>query len=717
MKVLVLDYETYYSDDYTLSRMTTEEYVRDPRFEIIGVAFGYLGEQPRWYSGTLEYIRSVLAQLPWHDIICVGHNMSAFDALILTEVCGVRPAYYGCTLQLARRVHGGKTPDGKVISNALGSLARMYALPLDKGDEVVHAKGKRLADFTPWQLDAYGKYCIKDVQLCGMLWQKLSVLFPMSELKLASLVTKMWAEPRLVLDTPLLDAMRTELLERKAALLADVADMLGINRQLPEVERLAATQKVLRSDAKFASLLKHLNVDIPMKPSPKKRDAEGKALQVYAFAKTDEGMTNLAEYEEQDDAVNLMVQTLATARLGTKSTQAEGRVERFLGISKRGKLPVPYAYGKSHCDRLAGSQSINLQNMNRIKGVTPKTPNGSLIMTDGGWSRLAKRKLGVDRNGRPMVVAVMDAEGRVWNTDPAVKDPGVQAHVIGLRDTIMAPPGYRLVVADSSNIELRTCHHLCGQEDSIALLRAGGDLYCDFATSFYGRLITKLDEAERQHGKTAELQLQFQSGPDAFRRAARIMSGVKLTEAEAKATVDIYRARRQKIVQKWKDAQKFIPLMAKGGGFYLDQWGHCFIEHNAIRLPNGMRMQYHNLRQEELLNFDGIPELTWVYDDKEDRKLKKLYGGKIVQNSVQALARNVVFEQKLLIEKELGSYERYGEGIVMSTHDEPAAIVREDRADEALKLMLEIMHQSPAWWPSLPVKAEGGHGVRYSEAK
>lgn len=709
MKPFVIDFETYYADDYTLSKMTAEEYIRDPRFEIIGVAYGYLGAQPTWISGTLEYIKTTLALLPWHELVCIGHNMSGFDSLILTEVCGVRPAFYGCTMQLARRLHGGKTADGKAISNALGSLAKMYNLPMDKGDEVVHAKGKRLADFTPWQLNAYGNYCIKDVVLCGMLWQKLSPQFPMSELKLASLVTKMWAEPRLVLDTPLLDAMRTELLERKAALLGNVADMLNIDRNMTEVDRLAATQKVLRSDAKFADLLRQLNVDIPMKNSPKKRDAEGRALRVYAFAKTDEGMTDLAEYEEQDDETNLMVQTLATARLGTKSTQAEGRVERFLGISRRGKLPVPYAYGKSHCDRLAGAMSINMQNMNRIKGITPKTPNGSLIMTPGGWSNLYKRKLGVDKNGKPCVELVMDVQERVWK--------GKDCHVIGLRDTIMAPPGYRLVVADSSNIELRTCHHLCGEEESIALLRAGGDLYCDFATSFYGRTITKDDEAERQHGKVAELQLQFQSGPEAFRRAARIMSGVKLTETEAKTTVDIYRARRQRIVQKWKDAQKFIPLMAKGGGFYLDQWGHCFIEHNAIRLPNGMRMEYHNLRQEELLNFDGIPELTWVYDDKEERKRKKLYGGKVVQNCVQALARNIVFEQKLLIEKELGSYERYGEGIVMSTHDEPAAIVREDRAEEALKLMLEIMHQSPAWWPTLPVKAEGSHGSRYSSCK
>jgi hypothetical protein len=141
------------------------------------------------------------------------------------------------------------------------------------------------------------------------------------------------------------------------------------------------------------------------------------------------------------------------------------------------------------------------------------------------------------------------------------------------------------------------------------------------------------------------------------------------------------------------------------------------VEHNAVRLPNGIRMQYHNLRQELLMNYDGLEELTWVYDDKEDRKMKKIYGGKFVQNCTQALARIIVFEQKARIERRIGSYERHGEGVVLSTHDEVGALVREDRAEETLALMLEEMSQSPKWWPYIPVKAEGAIGQRYSEAK
>lgn len=713
MRFLSLDFETLYctKSGYTLSKMTAEEYIRDPRFEIIGVSFCYLGERPQWYSGDLAHIKSVLQQLPWHDIFVVGHNLSQFDALILTEVCGVRPAAYGCTLQLARCLHGSKTEDGKNLSNALGALAKTYQReitslhggPLFKGDEVVKADGKRRLDFTAAELAAYGRYCCDDTYLTGYLWRVLSAKLPKSELFIAHLVTKMWAEPRLVLDTELLAAMKVELAERKRELLTRVADTMGVGATMAEDERLYHTQKLLRSDAKFAELLTQFDVEIPTKLSPKRRDAEGKAMRVYAFSKTDEGMTNLLEYEDgEDDATNEAVQALAAARLGSKSTIAESRVDRLLGISRRGPLPVPLEYGKTLTHRLSGGGKINLQNLNQLKSITKRTPNGALIMTPAGWSRLAKRA--------PDMSQILDAHGRVWNTG--------DCHIVGLRDVIMAPPGYRLVVADLSNIELRMCHYLCGEEDTMRLLRAGADLYCSFSTKFYGREITKADKKERQHGKVAMLQLQFQSGAESFRRAARIMAGVRLNEVEAQSTVDVYRATYTGIRDMWYRGQRAIPRCAAGGGFWLDDRGLVYVEHNALRLPNGMRLQYHNLRQQELVGFDGLPELVWGYDDKETRSFKKTYGGVFAaQGPTQALSRNVVMEHTAVIEKKYGRYDRAGCGVVHSVHDEILCLVPEDEADDCLQFMLDVMHTSPTWAPDLPLAAEGSHGVRYSECK
>lgn len=713
MRFLSLDFETFYDSKsgYTLSKITAEEYVRSPQFEIIGVSFCYLGERPQWYSGDLAYIRSVLQQLPWHDIFVVGHNMSQFDALILNEVCGCRPAAYGCTLQLARCLHGSKTEDGKNLSNALGALAKLYqreiaelhGAPLFKGDEVVKADGKRRCDFTPAELAAYGRYCCDDTYLTGYLWRVLSSKLPKSELFIAHLVTKMWAEPRLLLDTELLAAMKVELAERKADLLNKVADLMGVGSTMSAEERLYHTQKLLRSDAKFAELLTQYEVDIPTKLSPKRRDAEGKAMRVYAFSKTDEGMTHLLEYDEgEDDATNEAVQALAAARLGSKSTIAESRVDRLLGISQRGRLPVPLEYGKTLTHRLSGGGKINLQNLNQLKGITKKTPNGALVMTPSGWSRLTKRA--------PDMSQILDAHGRVWATG--------DCHVVGLRDVIMAPPGYRLVVADLSNIELRVAHALCGEQDTIAALRNGEDLYCRFSSRFYNRTITKADKKERQHGKVAMLQLQYQAGAESFRKAARIMAGVRLNEIEAQATVDVYRATYTGIKEMWYRGQRAIPRCAAGGGFYLDDNGWVYVEHNALRLPNGMRLQYHNLRQQEMVGFDGTPEMVWGFDDKETRGFKRTYGGVFgVQGPTQALARNVVMEHTAIIEKKYGRYDRAGSGVVHSVHDEILCLVPEDEADECLRYMLDVMHTPPAWAPDLPLAAEGSHGVRYSACK
>jgi hypothetical protein len=713
MKLLPFDAESFYCSKtgYTLSKMTAEEYIRDERFELIGFSYAPLGQRPVWYTGTLEYLRSVAQSIDWSDVFVIGHNLSMFDSLILTEVLGVHPAAFGCTLQLARCLHGGKTPDGKNISNALGALAKMYQREIEqilgrslfKGDEVIKADGMRRLDFTPTGLAAYGRYCNDDTELAGALWQVLSPKFPKSELFLASTVTKMWAEPRLVLDGPLLAAMGIEIAERKAALLGQVADMLGVGTTMDQAERMFHTQKLLRSDAKFAELLQQYDVDVPMKRSPKKRDAEGRAMEVFAFAKTDEAMTNLLEYDEcEDETFNEAVQSLAAARLGTKSTMAESRVARLHGISIRGPLTVPLEYGKTLTDRLAGGGKLNMQNLNQTKPITKRTPNGSLIMTPAGWSRLFKRA--------PDMSQVMDTERRVWATQ--------DCHVVGLRDTIMAPPGYKLVVADLSNIELRMCHYLCGENDTMDALRRGEDLYCNFASRFFGREVTKADKKERQHGKVAMLQLQFQSGAEAFRRAARMMAGVRLTEMEAQATVDIYRATYPNIKQSWYTGQKAIPNCAAGGGFYLDQRGLCFVEHNAIRRPNGMRLQYHNLRQEELLGFDGLPETSWVYDDKQTRKMTKTYGGKFgTQGPTQALSRDVIVEHQNKIERALVASGDPREGVTLVVHDEVVSCVREDRAEWALAMSLEIMHQAPKWCADLPLAAEGDIGQRYAEAK
>lgn len=708
---LTLDFETYYTDkangEYSLTWLTPEQYLRDPRYETIGFSLKWGDNPSQYFTGPHEYLLSVLQSIDWSRVMVIGHNNSEFDSLILTEKFGVRPRAYACTLQMARALHAGKQ------ANSLAALCKLYGLP-DKGDEVVRAVNKRRADFSPWEMKEYGAYCgntavdarLGDTDLCWALFKILAPQIPRNEMQLAHLSTKMFAEPKLALDLPLLLEISKDMAVRKEQLLMRVASLLGVAADLPVVERIAQVQKLLRSDEVLASVLRdQYDIVPPRKLSPKRKDANGNPLEVYAFAKTDEGMAELLDYEDDTDPQGAEdIQALAAARLGVKSTLAESRVGRFVGIAGRGMLPVPLAYGKTHTHRLAGSQKINMQNLSGSKGVHGRTQQGTLIWTPGGIGRLHQTRKD------PAGDQLMTHDGKVFE----VKD----CHVVGLRDTIIAPPGKKIVVADSSQIELRVCHLLAGQMDTVAELRQGVDVYSSFASTIYNRPITKADKRERQHGKVGMLQLQYQSGGRSFRNAARIMGGVRLTEDEAQGTVDVYRARFTEVRKFWRTCQLAIPKLAGGGAGYLDQWGLCKIDSGRISMAGRPPLVYHNLREELLEGFNGgDPELQWVYDDKELRRMKKIYGGSVTENLCQWLARHVVFDQMLECERRWGQYGRDGVGVALTVHDEIVLVVDEDDAEDCLAFCLGVMSQPPVWWKELPVAAEGGIGQRYSEAK
>lgn len=357
---ITIDFETYYTDKaggYSLSYMTAEEYIRDPRFEIIGVSLKFGDAPSSYYTGDLPHIKQVLQSIDWSNAMAIGHNESEFDSLIMTEVVGIRPRIYVCTLQMARALHAGKQ------AKSLDALCQLYGLA-PKGQQVKHYINMRRADFTPHQMADYGLYCGNkavtgvdgDTDLCWELFKIMVPQLPQKELQLASLCTKMFAEPKLALDLPLLKALQDDMAVRKGELLTKVATILQVPEHLPPQERVAQVQSLLRKDAILADVLRNqYDVEPPTKLSPKRKNPDGTPMQVYAFAKTDEGMEELLNFEDPDDPVGSEeIQALAAARLGVKSTLAESRVARFVGIAERGHLPVPLAYGKTHTHRLAG---------------------------------------------------------------------------------------------------------------------------------------------------------------------------------------------------------------------------------------------------------------------------------------------------------------------------------------------------------------------------
>jgi len=327
MDLITIDFETYYDKDFSLSKLTTEEYIRDKRFEVIGVAIKVNNNPTEWASGDHDEIRNYLQQFDWANSMLVAHN-NMFDGAILNWVFNVRPRAYTDTVCIARALHGVQ------VSASLKAVAERYGIGA-KGTEVQQAIGKRRKDFRPDELDAYGDYCVNDVELTYKLFCIMGKQFPKKELKLIDTTLRMFIDPVLRIRSALLDSHLTQIRSHKEELL----------------RASGLTKDTLMSNDKFAQALKDIGVEPPTKTSP----TTGK--ETYAFAKTDKGFKDLFTHE------NPKVQAMAEARLGNKSTLEETRTLRFLDIAKRGALPVPIKYYTAHTGRWGGDDKINMQNL------------------------------------------------------------------------------------------------------------------------------------------------------------------------------------------------------------------------------------------------------------------------------------------------------------------------------------------------------------------
>lgn len=609
MRSVVVDFETYYGDDYTLSKMTTEAYVRDPRFETILCGFKVGKNRGYWVDGC--DVQKELSKLALHGCAVIAHH-AHFDGLILNYHYGIRPDFWIDTLSMARAVHGTKG------GNSLAKLGERHGIG-SKGHEVVLAKGKRRADFTDSELRAYGEYCVNDCELEYALAKILGKHFSNSELNLIDSFIRMFTEPVL--------RVRTETLEQY------IADL-----RTAMTERLilsGATMEDLRSNDKFAAALEFLGIEPPLKISK----TTGKWT--YAFAKTDDAMQQLAEHEDE------AVQALVAARLGAKSTINETRALRLIDMASRGNACVYLNYyGAGVTGRASGGDKLNWQNFTR---------------------------------GSP------------------------------LRMAIYAPAGEVCVVGDSSNIESRILDWLAGQDDVVEAYRLydagkGPDIYCVMAQKIYGRLITKADNpSERQMGKTTKLGLGYGMGAPKFVFAAKAQAKVILAKDEAERIVTIYRQTHGEVVKFWRRCEEALALIAAGkAGVKVDHRGIITTTKNGLLLPNGLEIKYPDLKRTE--KSEGWGE-EWTYFDGKTRQ--KIYGGKVCENIVQALARIVVMEQCQMVQYPLR----------LSVHDEGVWTVPKAEA-EAAKAEVEAALRTPLeWCLDLPLNCEVGYHQSYGKAK
>ena len=665
-RLVALDFETYYDQDYTLSKLSTSEYIRDQRFkaQMLGIKVG----NGKTRIIPAAKIRAELGKINWatHSLLC--HN-TQFDGFILSHHYGIHPAYLYDSLSMARGLHSND------IGAGLDEVSVFYG-----GGGKIEGSLEKTKGVLNWDKKLFAEaaiYCANDVDEMVRVFKLMLPKMPADEMDLIDLTCRMFCSPVLKVDIPRVEKELERELARREVLMYDAvtpADwedaklLKGKEKELEGKERdMLIIKRVIGSNEKFADLLRAVGVEPPMKISPawmklgkeERESPEGEARKyAYAFAKDDIKFTDLPNMVEdwgfdlEDPAqVKLMVakqerlQALVDVRIAVKSTTNVTRAERFLTAGKDGmSLPVGYAYYRAHTGRWGGQNKMNMQNLTR-----------------GGELRLS----------------------------------------------IMAPKGHQIAVQDSGQIECRVNGWLWGQDDLMQAFRdadrgIGRDAYCNFADHVYGRTITKADKVERFVGKVCVLGLGFQMGPAklqiTFAKGALGGPPVHFPLEQCKVIVNTYRMKNNKIQAGWKICQNIIEDMAAGreGSYGPLNW-----EANTIWLPNGMALKYPDLKKS--MGDKGWEE--WTYQAKDQRK--KIYGGLLCENIVQALARIIVAWQMLQISRKYR--------VVMTTHDEVVAMPKTAQAEACIKFMAKWMSTAPAWCSDIPLNCEGGYDVRYSK--
>ena len=354
--IVTVDLETYYSSDYSLSKMTEIDYILDPRFEFICCSVK-VDDQPVQRAWGQAAIEALLRPLPWPRVALLAHN-NRFDGAILAWRLGLVPALYLDTLSMARAL-----THAKIGRSSLAKVSEYLGLPA-KGDEVVRAMGKRLADFTPEEAERYMTYCDRDTDNCKAIFDRFRQPFPTSELAVVDWNLRMFIQPQVYLNA-----------DRLAVHLHQVrADKEAAFGRLAHIDRA-----VFSSNQKFAALLESLGVEVPQKKSP----TTGNWMP--ALAKNDVAFKEL----QADETLPPDAQAAIAIRLSAKSTIEETRTERMLGLSLRewgggvrGLAPVPLKYYAAHTGRSGGDGGFNWQNLQRASPLRAavEPPPGHVIL-------------------------------------------------------------------------------------------------------------------------------------------------------------------------------------------------------------------------------------------------------------------------------------------------------------------------------------------------
>lgn len=641
MKIITIDFETYWSQTYSLSKLSPLEYVLGDEFELISCAFKVDGGQTEVLFGEAA-ITARFAELDVGDNALLSHNQE-FDAYVVSYRLKLRPKLWLDTLAMARAVHA------KELRLGLGFLVEHYGIGKKNNAVLLQTRGKRLADFTRQEIADMTVYNAEDADQCYELFHKLRPHFTTGELWQIDSLIRARTEPAFVLDKHLLQHTLAAERKQKRDSLLELGRILELDKVEPDDEKLAEFIRAeMASAPRFSKLLEARGVETPLKPSPTNPEKT-----VPALAKTDQAFLDL---QEHDDPV---VATAARTRLAIKSTLLETRIEKLLTAAElaEGLVPIPLRYCGADTTGRDSGEEYNPQNFPRINKKKPK---------------------------------LSDA----------------------LRRGLRAPPGYVVMVADQSGIELRVNHTLWKVPSSMELWKMNpvADLYRSFASAQFGIPPEQVDDQQRQLAKVENLGLGYGAGALTFQRVAKTLGGLELTLHQAIESVQFWRSYYHQIPAGWKTCGRALFSMRSGERIPIDPWGLCHTVKEGIELPSGRLIRYPGLRQEMVKDRrTGEERKTWMYGFGRHKAF--LTGPKVDENIVQALSRDSVFDVALAF------YKLTGYRFKLRVHDELVYVVPESEAEELLAALQGLLRQPPAWWPELVTWSEGGFAATYGEAK
>ena len=643
MRLLTLDVESFYSQDFSLRKITVPEYILSPQWETLCLGIKFDDAPAEIIDGPA--VQAFFDSVNPKNTITISHN-SLFDACVFAWRYGFVPSCMIDTMGLARMLRGHIL---KGVS--LETVAEYFHLP-PKGHTIAQVKGMHRADIMgqPELWQNFKSYCAHDVDLTYQIFTKLAPEVPPAQWRVMDLVLRAAVEPQFVIDYDLLKAHYDDVVNEKE-----------------ELMRLANTDKdSLMSNDKFAERLTSMGIEIGMKPSP-----SDPAIEIPAFAKTDEFMSSLLEHEDPQ------VQALAAARLGVKSTLEEKRSQRLLAIAKLpweqfnqapNAMPIPLRYAGAHTMRLSGNWQINMQNL----------PTG--------------------RGGKKTK----------------------------LRHALKAPSGSKVVVGDLGQVHARLTAWL-SKAPLLQIFKDGEDPYCSLASDIFKRPITKADEMERFIGKAGVLGLGFGCAAPKFYamvlRSARA-GGMDLNALKKIWTLDLaekvvqtYRKVERKTEDLWYKLDMVLGSCWYGtDGVYVGVWP-VKIGQGYVEGPSGLTMRY----------VVPEPDADNASDTEEDKTRRaaarrrnmfyhyakrkhKIYGAAFLENIVQFLEVEIMQAAATRIAIR-------GFRWASQSHDELAYVVKDEDVDKVMEIVYEELIRPPSWALDLPLTASVNCGPSYGEAK